>query len=462
MSDMRTQSQFSPRRHGDAEFSQRASGVNAPIRSNSKLIFNFNRSARSRRHDLRAVFVSPCLRGKILGIASMLAFAPSAEAQTNKLTVRVENKLTIAREAETVALPWSQIKRGLPAATASLVRVAESISNKELTTQALDADADGQIDSLLFQTSLQPGEIKVYTIEAAAPAAKPVAQVHVKFVPEREDVAWESDRIAFRTYGKKLWELENLHTNGIDVWPKRTRNLVLDAWYAKGHDGYHVDVGEGADFYQVGTTLGTGGTGIWKNNTLYRGDNFLQHKIIADGPIRLIYELQYGTVDAAGTKVTERKRVSMDAGQYFFQQQSTFTTEQFGELEIAIGLVKRPGMIGSSLKDRAFAWITGWGPIEPRTKGHGDLGTAAFMSKTQLVDTREIDNHYLIIGKVQSCARMTEPPGQECVVGVSTLTSYVGAGWTSSRDFDSAEDWWKAVDNFAQRLGSPLSVTIVR
>ena len=389
----------------------------------------------------------------------LLLIAQAAEAQTSKFTVRVENKLNIVRESETVALPWSTITRELPRATASLIRVVESISQKELTVQALDANADGQPDSLLFQATLQPGEVKQYVIEAAAPTSKPVAKVHVKFVPEREDVAWESDRIAFRTYGKKLWELENLHTNGIDVWPKRTRSLVLDAWYAKGHDGYHVDVGEGADFYQVGPTLGTGGTGIWKNDTLYRGDNFLEHKIISDGPIRLIYELQYGSVDAAGTKVTERKRVTMDAGQHFFRQESTFDTETTGQLQIAIGLVKRPGMIGSLNQDRDWGWLTGWGPIEPRTKGHGDLGTAALMKKSQLIDIREVGNHYLVIGKIHPCRYLH--PGNLCG-GDNTIVSYVGAGWTSSRDFDGAEDWWTAVDNFAQRLGSPLSVTVVK
>jgi pectinesterase len=379
-----------------------------------------------------------------MNLSFLLAMALAAQ-QGPGISVRVENKLAVSRESETVALPWATVTRDLPAIRPGNVRVTESISTREVNVQALDANADGQPDSLLFQTTLQPGEVKVYTIEAAAPTAKQTAGVHVKFVPEREDVAWESDRIAFRAYGKKLWELENLHTNGIDVWPKRTRALVLDAWYAKGHDSYHIDVGEGADFYQVGATLGTGGTGVFKNDSLYRGDNFLAHKIIADGPIRLIYELEYGAIDAAGIKVTEHKRVSMDAGQHFFRQQSTFTSSNGGDLQIAVGLVKRPDMIGSSSKERGWAWLTGWGPIEKRTHGHGDLGTAVLMDKGQLVDIREIGDHYLVIGKAKS--------GQ-------TFTSYVGAGWTSSRDFEDAEDWWRAVDAYAQRLTTPLTVTV--
>ena len=374
-----------------------------------------------------------------------LCLSLPAEAQVQRLNVRVQNPVDIARESETVSLAWAAVRSALPSASASRIRVIEAISRQELTAQPLDANADGQLDSLLFQVALGPGEVKAFIIEASPPAQKQPARVHVKFVPEREDVAWESDRIAFRMYGKKLWELENLHTNGIDVWPKRTRALVLDAWYAKGHDGYHVDTGEGADFYQVGTTLGTGGTGIWRNETLYRGDNFLAHRIIADGPIRAIFEVDYGPIDAAGMKVSERKRVSIDAGQHFFKQESTFPDHQSGELQVAIGLVKRPGVVGSMNKDRSWGWLTGWGPIDPRTRGHGDLGNAVLMHKAQLVDLREVDNHYLAIGRLQ--------PG-------GTLVNYVGAAWSASRDVGSVEDWWQIVDTYAQRLGAPVVVKL--
>jgi pectinesterase len=378
-------------------------------------------------------------------VAILLSSASTAAAQSRSVVVRVENKLPIARTDETVGLAWSDLMRALPGLAAGRVRVAERVSGRELTAQALDANADAQIDSLLFQVTLNGNEVREYTVEAASPASKAVARVHVKFVPEREDVAWESDRIAFRIYGKKLWELENLHTNGIDVWMKRTRNLVLDSWYAKGHDEYHIDRGEGADFFQVGTTLGAGGVGIWKDGALHRGDNFLAHRIVADGPIRAIFELDYGAIDAAGTKATEKKRISIDAGQNFFRQESTFAADEKGGLEAAVGLVKRPEMVGSTSRARGWAWLSTWAPIEPRTRGHGTLGKAVLVEKSRLVDLQETDDHYLAIARTM--------PGQ-------TLVSYVGAGWTSSRDFERVEDWWQLVDTFAQRLSSPLVLSI--
>lgn len=385
-------------------------------------------------------------RSMLSALTSILLLSGHAAAQ-ERLTVRVQNPLAIAREDETIALSWTVVARELPGATAARVRVIDGNTNKELVTQALDANADGQIDSLLFQVRLWPNDVKTYYVEAAPPVDSIKSRVHAKFVADREDVAWESDRIAFRIYGKKLWELENLHTNGIDVWPKRTRELVLDRWYAKGHDGYHIDEGEGADYYSVGTTLGAGGTGIWKDGKLYRGDNFLQHRIIADGPIRAIFELDYGPIDAAGIKATERKRVSIDAGHHFFRQESNYRADNASELDIVVGVVKRNGMVGSTSKARGWAWLTAWAPVQPNTDGHGDLGLAIVMDKAQLVDLKEIDDHYIAIGHARS--------GQP-------LVSYVGAGWTSSRDFTSAQDWWKHTDVFAQRLARPVTVTLLK
>lgn len=351
----------------------------------------------------------------------------ASEASAQRISVRVENPLPLQRTDETVSIPW----------TANTARVVEPLSGRQIVSQILD-------DSLLFQVSIGPNDVRQYSVEAAAPTSKPVSRVHAKFVPEREDVAWESDRIAFRIYGRKLWELENLHTNGIDVWPKRTRSLVLDAWYGKGHDGYHIDTGEGADFYQVGSTLGTGGIGIWRNSKLFRGDNFLAHRIIADGPIRAIFELDYGAINAEGISATETKRVSIDAGSHFFKQQSSFKTNA-DTLQVAVGLVKRPDMVGSTSNNRDFVWLAAWGPIEKRTKGHGDLGTAVLVEKTSVIDTEELNDHYVVIGR----ATAARP-----------LVSYVGAGWTASRDFDDVQDWWRHVDELAQRLAKPLVVTV--
>lgn len=380
--------------------------------------------------------------------------AQSSAARAAQVTVRVENPVALERRDETIALAWAPLAQQLAGLAAGRVRVRDAASGTELVTQAFDADANGAPDSLLFQASFFPNEAKVFVVDAAAPAAATTAaksRAHVKFIPERTDVAWENDRIAFRTYGQLLWKLEDLHSSGTDVWVKRTRALVLDDWYGHGHDYYHLDRGEGADFYKVGPTLGGGATAVWRNGKMYRAENFRTHRIIADGPIRLAFELDFDPWDAGGMTVTETKRISLDAGQNLYRQESVWRAtggSTTGDtLTYAVGFVKRPGLIGSTSRASTWAWLTGWGPVDNKMGegGHGDLGTAVLVERARLVDVKELDDHYVML----ATARLGQP-----------VVHYIGAGWTGSRDFAGVEDWWRYLNEASRRLEKPLKVTM--
>lgn len=375
--------------------------------------------------------------------------ASATKAPQTGATVRVENPIPLERRDETIALAWSTVQQQVPGVVPNRVRVRDAASGAEVMTQVLDANMDGRPDSLLFQTSFFPSEAKTFVVEAAAAAAaRP--RVHVKYIPERTDVAWESDRIAYRTYGQLLWQLENLHSSGVDVWVKRTRDLVLDKWYAAGHDAYHLDKGEGADFYKVGPTLGGGATAIWRGGKMHRAENFKTYRIIADGPIRAIFELDFEPWDADGLEVTETKRFAIDAGQNLYWQQSVFTAQggKTDSIQYAVGFVKRPGLIGSTSRVRSWAWLTGWGPVDNKMGegGHGELGTAVLLDRSRVLDVKETDDHYVLVATARS--------GQPVV-------HYIGAGWTGSRDFRDVEDWWTYLDEYSRRLGAPLKVTVV-
>lgn len=399
----------------------------------------------ARAWDILGHHALPAIVGVVLSTA--VGFQLPQATQDARIVVRVENPIALERHDETIALSWASLRQRLPSLAPGRIRVRDLGGGGELVTQLLDADNNGTPDSLLFQSSFFPGEAKVFAIEPVASAITPKPRVHVKFIPERTDVAWENDRIAFRTYGQLLWKLENLHSSGVDVWVKRTRELVLDKWYGTGHDSYHADHGEGADFYKVGPTLGGGGTAIWRNGTMYRAENFKTHRIIADGPIRAIFELDFDPWDAAGLRVTETKRIAIDAGQQLYWQQSVFRAEGADSLQYVVGFVKRPALVGSMSKAQPWAWLTGWGPVDnnPGEGGHGDLGTAVLLERARVVDFKETDDHYVVV----AVAHLGRP-----------VVHYIGAGWTGSRDFQDVEAWWKYLDEFARRLAAPLRVTM--
>jgi pectinesterase len=382
-----------------------------------------------------------------LALCLLASSAVSAAAQStnpSRITVHAQNALTIARADETVSLPWDDVQKRL-GTTPARVRVIDAEA-REIASQVVDNDGDGKPDALIFQGDFAPKEQRHFIVEASAPTQKYEAKVAVRHDDPRDDMAWESDRVAFRIYGEGLKKTPSaMSSSGIDVWNKKTRALIVEKWYGKGHDNYHVDVGEGADFYDVGETLGNGGTAGWKNDTLWRADNFKQWRVIATGPIRAIFELKYDPWNVAGTPVSETKRIAIDAGANVYRAESVFLTPAGGDIPYVVGTVKRPGMIGTMSKNYAWAWLTGWGPVAPKSGGHGEMGTAVLLPRSTVADWKEAHGHYLAVSHATS--------GKPVV-------HYVGAGWTDSGDFPTPQSWWKYLDETAQRLDSPLKVTV--
>lgn len=385
---------------------------------------------------------------RVVYAATIGSLLPAASAQAPPTrwtvsTVTAENTLEIERRDEVVSLEWNALIQRHPSATPTRIRVLDA-GIRELPSQVIDNDGDGKPDELLFLADFWPKERKTFAVESGSPAMKMQPRVFIRHDDPRDDVAWESDRIAFRIYGEGLKKTPSaMSSNGIDVWEKSVHSLIVEKWYTKGHDAYHIDTGEGADFFDVGETLGVGGTAIWKNDTIYRGDNFKAWKIIANGPIRAIFELKYDPWTGGGITMSETKRITIDAGQNLYKAESIFRSANNGDIPYAIGVVKRPGMRGTESRDKTWAWLSGWGPVAPKNGGHGELGTAVMIPRSSLKDWKEINDHYLAIASTKS--------------GVPVV-HYIGAGWTASGDFPTPQSWWAYLDNFADRLAAPIKI----
>ncbi|MEP6618031.1 MAG: DUF4861 domain-containing protein [bacterium] len=362
-----------------------------------------------------------------------------------RLSVRADNSLALVRHDETVSIPWGEVQRRLGAPKADHVRVVDA-EGREVPSQVVDDNGDGTLDALIFQGDFGAKEARHFVIEAAAPAAKYEPKVAVRHDDPRDDMAWESDRVAFRIYGEGLKKTSSaMSSSGIDVWNKKTRALIVEKWYSKGHDSYHVDTGEGADFYDVNETLGNGGVAGWAKDTIWRADNFKQWRVIAAGPVRAIFELKYDPWNVNGKMISETKRIAIDAGSNLYRAESIFETPGGGDIPYVIGTVKRPGMIGTMSRNNPWAWVTGWGPVAPKSGGHGEMGTAVLLPAKAVTDWKEVFGHYLAVSHATS--------GKPVV-------HYIGAGWTDSGDFPTPQSWWKYLDDMAQRLDAPIRITL--
>ena len=180
------------------------------------------------------------------------------------------------------------------------IHVRDDRAGKDLLTQAVDLNDDGTFEQVIFQVDLAASEkrhVLALGGRAAHRAARRTIRAYGRFVRERrDDFAWENDLVAHRMYGAALetWAQEPLTSSAVDVWVKKTTRLVINDWYMT--DDYHRDTGEGADLYSAGRTRGCGGNAIWSGGKLFPSTNARGSRVLANGPIRVLFELTYDTV----------------------------------------------------------------------------------------------------------------------------------------------------------------------
>ncbi|HEY9510063.1 MAG TPA: DUF4861 family protein [Verrucomicrobiae bacterium] len=378
--------------------------------------------------------------------ALFFASLPGLCLAANQVTISAANKLQIARAAQTIELS----AKDLAPVSGNLERIhIQDASGKEVLAQAVDSDFDAyhKPDILIFQADFAPGETKTFTATTGArhEYTKDQFKAFGRFNRERfDDFAWENDRIAHRTYGKALetWEGEPLSSSTIDIWSKRTPHMVINDWYLV--DNYHEDAGEGADYYSAGLSRGDGGIGFWADNRLWVSKSFVQSRVLANGPIRVMFELVYEPFDVNGISVSEVKRVSLDAGQQLDHYVSTFKPYtrpgQSVNLTAAIGLKKTSGE--QKQLNAEHGWLTKWEKVE---KNGGNQGLAVIVNPESFEKTTEDKLNDLVLVKVPADYR---------------VDYRAGFCWDKAGQITSHEAWQKYVDEFAQGIASPIEVTV--
>lgn len=252
-----------------------------------------------------------------------------------------------------------------------------------------------------------------------------------RFAPDRlDDLLWENDRVAHRIYGPTLEAREAPSGSGIDVWAKRVRYPFMDRQLK--FPNYHVDRGEGLDYYDVGRGRGAGGLGIWYDNKLWTSRNFSTYQIDKTGGDEARFSVTYRPwpVDVVRT-VSETREFSLPLGSNFTRMTSTLTSNSDAPLIVAIGISKRSNDNGRGFvtRDAAHGRLMFWEPENPE---HGSLGIALAVDPATVEGFTEDADNYLILVRVT--------PGQ-------SFTYYMGSAWDRGLDFATRSAWEDFVAN---------------
>jgi len=378
----------------------------------------------------------------LFAVALALALSTLSFGQ-GQLTVKATNKMPAARVNQTIEIAGSDLAR-LGEKDLSKIHVSDS-SGKEVLCQAVDTDYDElhKPDMVIFQADFAPNQTKTFVVKAGKKQeyTRENFKAYGRFVRERfDDFAWENDLIAHRTYGKSLitWKGEPLTSSAIDIWTKRTSRLVINDWYMM--DNYHADAGEGMDNYSAGPSRGVGGSGIWSNNQLYIPQNFVDSRVLTNGPIRVMFELVYEPFEVNGTKVSQVLRISLDAGSQLDHFEPFYKSTANEALSVAIGIKKFKDEQKEINPERG--WIAIWQPAE---KNQGMQGVAAIFDAQKFDRQAEDKLNNLIVLK----------PGSD-----KPVSYWAGFAWDRAGKITSAKAWQAYVDAFAERLRSPIDVSV--
>jgi hypothetical protein len=254
----------------------------------------------------------------------------------------------------------------------------------------------------------------------------------VRYMPEANgNICWENDRIAFRVYGSPV---KDRVSSGIDVWTTSVDYPIINKWYDLNNQGqeYHIDRGEGCDFFHVGFTRGNGGTAIWQNNKPYISQPYVSHKILKNTEEEIAFELNFEPWEIEGGsakqfKVSEKKVISLKMGDNFFKVVSTFQTESKEPLTVGIGIAyaKNPEIIA----DEKNGSLTIWESYLPQ---YGELGTSIIVKSTDFKAFADYEKEKFVLVNAKSG---------------KPITYYVGAGWNKAPQFKTKQDWLNYVNN---------------
>lgn len=349
-------------------------------------------------------------------------------------SIIINNPLDIERY-ELVAVPYGEFVSAF--GVDSVFRVVNAESGAEIPYQ-LEMRGDSVPQAILLYVSVPASGEVILGVEKSVPEAI-AARTFARYVPERfDDFAWENDVVAFRMYGKAL-EGRPDDAQGIDLWSKRTTDLVVDKWYA--HGDYHTDHGEGMDYYSVGMTLGAGDIAPIVGGEVVYSKHYRQYEVLDNGPLRTTFRLDFEPWKAGEKTVSVSKLYTLDVGEQLNRVEVTYTVDGDGMLPVAIGIARRAEE-GKLLNEQANGILGYW---EPEHDKHGTTGVGVVLAEGSFERFIEQPTQYL--------SALTVDNGKPVVY-------YNGGVWDRPGKITSADDWFAYLHTIKEREAWPLLVEI--
>ncbi|MFD1217097.1 glycoside hydrolase family 88 protein [Microbulbifer celer] len=343
---------------------------------------------------------------------------PSAIAR-----LELSNPSAFPRQDEAVYLSYYEL--GLEQGFASPIAVWNQA--EVIPTQAIDKDADGNKDGIIFTVDVAVDEtLKLRIAQADAPtesAKLTQAEISHKVggeweereykggsfqnvsaldVPEEhtdhsyfiryEGPGIESDLVGYRVYLD--WR------NGFDIFGKQVREPVLQGVGQDGFDSYHEPADWGMDILKVGSAVGVGGYGYWDGEKVIRVSDVQDWRteITENGDLYSAFKIDYKGWKPVEGKETDLSAVlSMHAGSRLVEVNAK-TSRELDDL--VAGIVDHEGtelIVGDmDITGHAYTYIATYGP---QSLDGSNLGMAVLAKRKDIKEVTSDEHNQVAVLK---------------------------------------------------------------
>lgn len=364
-----------------------------------------------------------------------------------------------------------------------LLPVFESEEDKILPSQLDDLDGDGKWDEVVILVDFSANETKEIEVDFVPQDKYPefnkrtnlrlgIKQVDgsykevekyralpcndgFKIIAQAESVSWENDKIGFRVY----FDCRNVK----DLFGKLKPDLIIDKIGTPESPSYHNLEDWGMDVLHCGSSLGSGGLALLKNDSLYRlgSTDVYEYQKIAEGPVRSVFELRYSGWEVDGEMLEAVERISIYPGKYWFQSDVSVKGCPEGSQIVT-------GIVTSMLKKEPFKFEAGnfecIGTHDVQSLNNDELGMAAIVplnetgkiGRTTDIDFFKLGYKTVMEKSFSNIISQTYYIGQKCTSGIPAR-HYFFSVWGLDKDQWKTEDGFKKyIAEEAEKLSNPI------
>jgi len=398
-------------------------------------------------------------------------------------SISFQNPQNVERPDELIVLTKNELsqKVELPA---GMMPLFKNVDNSLVPFQLDDLDNDGNWDEVALLLNFAPGETKEIVVEFSDGTNYPpefekrtnlrlgITQEDGSFkevdyyealpcddgfeiIAQGESVNWENDKIGFRNY----FDCRNVK----DLFGKRMPEMIIDKIHTPELGDYHTLADWGMDVLHCGSSLGSGGLALLKNDSLFRlgSTEVYEYQKLTEGPVRSVFELRYEGWDVDGEMLKAVEKISVYPGKYWFESDVTVTGCPGGSQIVT-------GIVTSHLKREPFAFEAAdfqcIGTHDVQSLNNDELGMAAIIPLAEAGKIgRTTDINFFKLG--------FETVPEKSFSHIISETYYIGQKCTSSQPakhyffavWGLDKDQWKTEEGFrkyiseeAEKLSEPV------